>query len=503
MPREAREQMLLEAAVIAKRKVEPEKPYCKYAPLAGPQTMAYESGAFETLFGGSAGPGKSTLLLILARMKHRKSLLLRRTYPELEDTLILKSKEIYGSPDFYNASKHVWNFEDGCRIRFGHLEHEKNVFSYQSAEFDLIGFDELTQFSKQQYTYLLSRARSTDKGQRIRILSCTNPGGEGNDWVMERWAAWLDDTYPKPAQPGELRYFKRLPNGNEVETTVSDKDGMSRTFIPAKLIDNPYLGDEYRRTLNLLPEPYRSQLLHGDWKAGNVDDAYQVIPREWVKAAMARWRQMPTPDGKLSGIGIDVSRGGQDQTVIARRRGNWFAPLDKYPGSMIVDGQSVVSLLVDTPNDVEINIDVIGVGASAYDLAKEKFLAVPINWANRSEAKDKSGKFGFINKRAEHWWKLRELLDPEGGKNIALPDDPELFGDLCAPRYRVQSNGIRIESKEEIKDRIGRSPDCGDAVVLSAIYKAPAGGATSQTPVKPVGAMSGLAQRQAIFGKKR
>lgn len=440
-----------------------------WQPNKGKQEQAFRCDAFEVLYGGSAGAGKSDLLLGVARKKHRRSLLVRRTYNQLEETLILRSREIYGSQDWYNASKYVWTFPDGCRIRFGHMENEKSAYNYQGAQYDFIGFDELTQFTKFQYEYVISRLRTVMDGVRTQVLSCTNPGGEGNDWVMERWAPWLDDTYYLPAKSGEVRYFKRLSDGKEVETEADDPDGMSRTFISARLDDNPYLGEDYRRTLNLMPEPYRSQLLYGDWQAGQMDDAYQVIPRDWVKQAFQRWRERPRPQMELSSLGVDVSRGGSDKTVFAERYGNWFAPLRKFPGSIVRDGQSVLALLADIKgvNESPIMIDVIGIGASAYDLAKERYRAVPINWAEGSERTDRSGKFPFVNKRAEQWWRLREALDPDNGEDICLPEDPELLGDLCAARYVIQSNGIKIESKEDVKHRIGRSPDCGDAVVMA------------------------------------
>ncbi len=443
-----------------------------WKPLPGPQTEAFKSAAFETLFGGAAGGGKSFLLLGLARSQHKSVLLLRRTYPELEDSLILKSKQVYGNPERYNVAKHVWEFEDGTRIRFGHLEHEDDVHKYLSSEFDLVGFDELTQFTQFQYEYLLSRARTTLKGQRVRLVACTNPGGEGHDWVVARWAAWLDETYPHPAAVGELRYFKRDDSGHEIETMPDDPEAMSRTFIAARLIDNPYLGEDYRRTLNLLPEPLRSQLLHGDWKAGQVDEAYQLIPRAWIKAAMARW----TAEGKkdlLTSLGVDVARGGNDKTVIAKRYGNWIAPLEKYPGTTTSSGQDVVTLFASSlTHGAVANIDVIGVGASAYDIASAQNLNVQaINVAEKSDANDKSGKLSFTNKRAEYCWRLREKLDPDNGSELALPNDPELLADLCALRWRMQPNGIRIESKDEMRSHLGRSPDAGDAVMLAFVGK--------------------------------
>jgi hypothetical protein len=395
-------------------------------------------------------------------------LLLRRTFPQLEDSLIVRSKQFYGDERYYNASKHVWEL-GGRRIRFGHLEREKDIHQYQSAAFDLIGFDELTQFERRQYEYLLSRARTTTKGQRVRMVGCTNPGGEGNDWVMERWAAWLDEGYPRPAQPGEVRWFKRADDGHDVETTADDPQALSRTFIAAKLSDNAYLGEEYRRILSAMPEPYKSQLLSGDWRAGMVDDAYQVIPTDWIRAAQARWK--PGGDvGNMTTLGVDVARGGDDQTVFAPRYGNWIAPLQKHPGRSTPDGQSVAGLIATTMRGGRAHVDVIGVGSSAYDIAHMQGLSVsPINFSEGSKAHDKSGQLSFVNLRAEAHWRLREALDPTGPDPLALPPDPELLADLRAPHWSMQTNGIRIESKEDIKKRISRSPDCGDAVALAVM----------------------------------
>lgn len=428
--------------------------------------MALDTPAFETLYGGAAGGGKSDLLLALA-YQHKQCLLLRRTFPDLERSLILRSQELYGDNTAYNASKHVWRW-GAKRIEFGHIEYDKNVTQYQSAAYDLIGFDEVTQFTKLQYEYMMSRARTTIKGQRVRIIACTNPGGEGNDWVMERWAAWLDDSYTNPAQSGEVRYFKRGADGRDTETTADDPDGISRTFIAAKLSDNPYLDEAYRRTLNALPEPYRSQLLDGDWLAGLTDDAYQIIPTAWIKAAQARWTEQGAR--KIDTIGVDVARGGDDQTVFAPRSGSWFGPLQKHPGRSTPDGQSIIGLLLDvvTPG-VAVNIDVIGVGASAYDIARMSGMnAVPVNFAEGSSETDKSGQLRFINKRAELYWKFREALDPSSDQSVELPGDPELLADLKSARWEITMRGVKVIDKELIKKKLGRSPDSADAVVIAS-----------------------------------
>lgn len=441
-------------------------------PNNDPQIEAFFSPAFELLYGGSAGGGKSDLILGLARTMHRRSLLLRREFPELERSLISRSLEFYGDKKSYNASKHVWQV-DNRRVEFGHMENvgtpqvPGDESSYASAPYDFIGFDQLEQFPQYAYEFMLSRARSADPKQRVRIVASANPVGENIQWIMNRWRAWLIEDR---AKAGELLYYKRDAEGNDVQTTADDPDAVSRTFIPAGLKDNPYLGDDYRRTLNAMPEPLRSALLDGDWNASLVDDAYQVIPRAWVREAMARWTPEPPDSERLKPlvVGGDVARGGDDKTVNAPRRGNWFAKLEKHSGRSTPDGQSVVALwAILLRNGGTVNADVIGIGASAFDLSKGKFHVVPVNFSEGSDATDKSGTLKFVNKRAEVYWGFREALDPESGKNIMLPPDPELEADLCTPRWIPQSNGIKIESKEDIKKRLGRSPDCADAVVLA------------------------------------
>lgn len=442
-------------------------------PANQPQVSAYLTDAFETLYGGAAGGGKSDLLLGLARTMSRRSLLLRREFPDLERSLITRSHEFYGEGKFYNGSKHVWNI-DGRRVEFGHMERigtpqvPADEAQYASAQYDFIGFDQLEQFPEYAYIFMLSRARSADPKQRVRIMGSANPVGEGVEWIMRRWRAWLID---KTAKPGEILWYKRDAEGNDVQTTEDDPDALSRTFIPAGLKDNPFIGDEYRRQLMNVVEPLRSALLNGNWEAMLTDDAYQVIPRAWVRLAMKRWTEKPPekekPDSLV--IGCDVARGGDDKTVNAPRRGAWFDKLQKYPGRSTPDGQSVVNLLsVMLVNGGSVNIDVIGIGSSAYDIGRERGLTIyPVNFAEKSNATDKSGVLHFVNKRAEVYWAFREALDPDDGKDMALPPDIELEADLCAPRWSSQSNGIKIESKEDIKKRLGRSPDCADAVVLA------------------------------------
>lgn len=444
-----------------------------------PQKKAFDSDAFEVLYGGGLGGGKTDLILSKPFYKHRNALILRRTFPEVERTFVERSSQIYGKFGTFNAGKYHWllNYKGEHKVQFGHVDNVGDSFErpgdaqrYAGPSYDYIGFDQLEQFPEYIYLFLLTRARTAIEKQKVQVVSTANPVGEHIDWIIKRWAPWLDETYPFPAEPGEIRYFKRTADNREIECKAKDKDAISRTYIPSRLADNPYLGDDYRRTINLMPEPARSALLQGDWKAMLTDDAYQVIPREWIKAAMERWERMPTPNWAISAVGIDCARGGEDKHVIAERRRNWFAQLRKFDGSKVKRGQDALALMRDIPvGDATINIDVIGIGSSVFDFISEKYNAVAVNVGEKSdeEKTDKSKKFTFMNLRAQYAWALRDALDPEYNSDVALPNDPELLGDLVAMRYKIVGSKIKIELKEEIKKRLGRSPDCGEAVILA------------------------------------
>ncbi len=140
-----------------------------------------------------------------------------------------------------------------------------------------------------------------------------------------------------------------------------------------------------------------------------------------------------------------------------------------YPGKSTPDGPSVAGLTVASLRDkAPINIDIIGVGASPYDYLNGMGLQVlGVNVAIPSNATDKGGVLTFFNLRSELWWKLREALDPANNTGIELPNDARLRADLCAPLWKPAGREIRVESRDEIIKRIGRSPDYASAVILA------------------------------------
>jgi len=121
-------------------------------------------------------------------------------------------------------------------------------------------------------------------------------------------------------------------------------------------------------------------------------------------------------------------------------------------------------------DNAAVQVDVIGVGTSVFDSLRAAIgaRAVQLNGAAGSKKRDRSGQMGFLNLRAEMYWGLRESLDPEHGDDLALPPDPGLRADLCAPRWKLTARGVQVESKEDLIKRLGRSPDKGDSCAYAS-----------------------------------
>lgn len=451
-----------------------------WEPTPGPQTEALSTSADILFYGGAAGGGKTDLLVGAASTEQLRSIIFRREATQLV-AVVSRAKEI-NEGFSYNGQDKILTTSEGRVIEFGSCKDAGDEIKYQGRAHDLKGFDEITHFTEQQFRFLCGWMRSTDPTVRQRVIATGNPPTDSDgEWVKKFWGPWLDEDHPNPAEPGELRYYVTYDSGIETEVDGPElvKDPgtgelikpKSRTFIPSKIEDNPFLMETgYKATLQALPEPLRSQMLKGDFKAGVEDDPWQVLPSSWVQAAMDRWIQLdPVPE--MDSMGVDVARGGRDRTVIATRHGGWFAPLHVFPGKATPNGQAVAGLALQFLRDAApIHVDVIGVGASAFDHLEENGIqTVPVNAAGASNRRDVSGKYGMVNKRAELYWDLREALDPRSRSLIALPNDPELKADLCAPRFKVTARGIQVESKEDLIKRIGRSPDKGDAVLLAFI----------------------------------
>ena len=216
----------------------------------------------------------------------------------------------------------------------------------------------------------------------------------------------------------------------------------------------------------------------GEFAASDEDS---LIPLAWIEASNDRWLEWDDVGrpGEYLGTGVDVGRGG-DLTVYADKFQVEVSSGDPKKGKEPTIGIIIGDLERSNQRDVMpvagrikaklkkggyAVIDAIGIGAGVYDRCGEQGLDVFAFVASAKSSKlDASGSWGFPNKRSAAWWNTREMLATDW---VALPPDDQLTGDLTAPTYRELSGGkIQVEKKESIKERLGRSPDDGDAVVM-------------------------------------
>ena len=258
------------------------------------------------------------------------AILFRRTFPDLEKSLIPRSHERY--PWFggrYNDNKHVWRFPSGATIWFGSLQYVTDVHAHQSAEYQYIGFDELTLFEEFQFRYMLSRVRTrVGSGLPLRVRAGTNPDV---NWVRDRWEPWVrrgpDYTGPR-AESGQVLWYRTNEDGSEEYVPPGTPGSLSRTFIRASRHDNPTLEAGYDDRLRQLDPVSRARLLEGDWDVTPAAGRY--FKRQWApivdvvpeRARRVRyWDRAGTEDNpKRKGKGPDWTAG----VLMANAGGLWF-----------------------------------------------------------------------------------------------------------------------------------------------------------------------------------
>jgi hypothetical protein len=458
----------------------------RWVPNPGPQTQAYFSKADVILYGGEPGGGKTDLVLGLAFNEHKRALVMRRRYTDL-GSIVDRMLAMNGGKDGFNGSPPPSLKRPGLSIELGAANNPGDEQNWIGRARDLLGIDEATQFTEKQVRLLMGWVRSENPRQRCRVILATNPPltSEGL-WVIQMFAPWLDETYPNPAQPGELRWVVSDDDGDRwvdgPQPVLVRQDGrekvvapMSRTYIPSSVSDNPfYVRSGYQKQLDALPAEIR-RILMGGFKASFQDAENQVIPTAWVKAAQARWREKPPEGVPMCAIGVDVSGGGTDPMVLAPRYDGYFPRLTVVPAKNIpldTAGSYTAGAIVAMRRDrAAIVLDMGGgYGGPCYQALRANEIEVfAYKGAGKSTGRTKDKQLTFFNVRSEALWRLREGLDPDqvGGSIIALPDDAELTADLTAPRLDLSFMGIKAESKEEICKRLGRSTNKGDAVMMS------------------------------------
>lgn len=319
-------------------------PVC-FAPHPGPQTSFFTCPAFEVLYGGAAGGGKSSAGCVGALRQigrgygpYYRGLLLRREYPEMESSLIPETEKFYPAlGGRYRSQKHYWVFPQGERIYLRSAPHLEDIRKLLSTEFQYVFYDELTTFEEFQYTYAISRMRST-QGIPLELRAGTNPGSAGQDWVMRRFAPWLmpppahalhdPKRYGGPfAKPGEVLWFKRGNDDLDHVVPPRTPEALSRTFIAANLKDNPAINPaEYAAKLSALDPLTARQLRDGDWLIQPGRGVF--YKRAWFEVVDASpkwctrvryWDKAGTADAGDWTVGTRLAKPTED-----RFRGLWF-----------------------------------------------------------------------------------------------------------------------------------------------------------------------------------
>lgn len=483
-----------------------------WTPQHGPQTEAYQSPADETLYGGAVGGGKTDLAIGLALTAHERSLIFRAQSTDLDglwDRLLEVAAPIMATN---NSVKKKLRTHDGRVIEGGHLELPGAEKTWQGRPHDLIAFDEAAQLDELKVEFVMRWLRSTTPGQRKRVLFATNPpvpkivdgvlvdNGVG-DWLLRWFAPWLDDRYPLPAKSGELRWCFMRSEGDRLVTiwvpgpgaydpetcepipdyTEDDLNAgrvamaRSRTFIRSLLKDNVFLkGTGYAERMSGTPEPLRSMLLLGDFTVRGEDHPMQVIPTQWVLAAQARWeeRQIDPETKRLIMLVLfgDVAQGGADTSVLAPLyTTDYFGELTVVPGHKTPDGVSMGQLVLgQRRHGALVGLDGTGgwAGSTAQYLRDNHRIEAELVVSSHGSAKwTKDMMFRYANIRSEQWWEFREALDPQNQYEICLPPDPRLRAQLTAPHWEPKGKLLYIESKDDLRKRLGSSTDEADAVI--------------------------------------
>lgn len=220
----------------------------------------------EAFYAGAVGAGKSDVLLLYPII-HRwyenpqfKGLFLRRTFPELKNEIIPRSRILFQKTGaIFNKNDKIWEWpEFGSMFLFGHCENEEDVHNYDSMQPNYVAFDELTSFTEWQYLYITLQRVRTKKFSKLPavVRSASNPGNIGHNWVRKR-------------------FIDPAPNGHVL---IENSAGIKRIFIPATIEDNPYINDEYKKSLLSIPDrAEREAKLYGKWDAyeGQVFDEFR------------------------------------------------------------------------------------------------------------------------------------------------------------------------------------------------------------------------------------
>lgn len=467
----------------------------------GFQTSFLSTEADIAVGGGAAGAGK-TFALLLEPMRHIEvnpdfgAVCFRRTYPMIknEGGLWDESRKLYPlAAGRANENDAEWRFPSGAKIKFNHLQHEKNIYDFQGAQIPLIMFDELTHFSEKMFFYLLSRNRSTC-GVKPYVRATCNP--DPDSWVARFLAWWIDEEgWPIPERAGVLRYFirdgdtmvwgdtkaevlKKVPHLlKTLPVTELDSLVKSVTFIPGTIYENQELlkiNPEYIGSLLALDEATKSQLLDGNWKV--KPDAQSLI--DYVKM-MDTLTNTHVPEGRRY-LTADIAMHGSDLFVIGVWSGLRLVDIRVLEKS---DGHQVETAIREMARAWSVPISNIAYDADGVGAYLKGYLSTARPFNNgASPIAVGSTKVNYKNLKTQCYYLLAkdinearlyvtESVAAQIVKGKAVKD--HMFSESRAiKRNKPDADGkLQIIPKEQMKNMLnGRSPDFMDMLMMRKVF---------------------------------
>ena len=475
----------------------------KIRPQEGYQMKALSSPADIVIGGGAAGAGK-TFSLLLDPLKHIKNkdfggVIFRRTSPQIKvegglwDTSLELYNAIGAAPKESNSS---WEFPSGAKMKFNHLEYEKNILDWQGSQIPFLGFDELTHFTKKMFFYMLSRNRSTC-GVKPYVRATCNPDPES--WVSELISWWIDAEtgFPIPERDAVVRYFIRdgnnyiwgntkeecIENGAYLIKDVIEKSGISPdvmvksiTFVSGDIYGNKELlkaNPEYLGNLLSQDDDTKAQLLDGNWKIrlSDIDlfDYYKFLDihtNTQIKKTGVKY------------ITADIALKGSDKMVIWVWDGFVIidvAIMDKSNGKQVIEAIQKLKNLHKVSNS-NITFDNDGVGGFV-----DGFIEGAIEFKNGGKAMNGED---YKNLKTQCYYKLADRIN-KGGVLIVEEVSNRMYDNKMTIRQRLEyerkavkrdkadnDGKLCIISKKEMKTKLqGDSPDLLDGLMEREIFE--------------------------------